>query len=226
MGGVFGDTVGVCARFCQNEPVTLFFDLSYNGFKIAEVTETFTPLEDGGYIIKSHAVAVGLAKLLHGDVVRESRGRLNDESGLQTNYYREKRGSYVLQKAVFDEATGEWRLFKDKRGKKETRVEKPASPIYDYLNAAYRGYTENRLFGGKITMTNGWRLKTYDYQIGETEKMTTVRGTLSVVPIIRESPRGKRIFWLAAEMDYLPIKSYVDDKGHVFETVLTGASMH
>ena len=95
-------TLLACApAFAKNEPVTLFFDLSYNGFKIAEVTETFTPLEDGGYIIKSHAVAVGLAKLLHGDVVRESRGRLNDESGLQTNYYREKRGFLCFTKSRF-----------------------------------------------------------------------------------------------------------------------------
>ena len=34
-------TLLACApAFAKNEPVTLFFDLSYNGFKIAEVTET------------------------------------------------------------------------------------------------------------------------------------------------------------------------------------------
>ena len=47
-------TLLACApAFAKNEPVTLFFDLSYNGFKIAEVTETFTPLEDGGYSSKA-----------------------------------------------------------------------------------------------------------------------------------------------------------------------------
>ena len=208
--------------FAEPATVTLFFELSYNGIKIADVTETFTPLGNGDYVLKSHATATGLAKILHGDVIRESRGQWNVDSGLQMSVYQEKRGGRPLQKALFDAQTGQLSLF---RGNKETRVEEPSPPVYDYLTAVYRAYVEKRPTAGKMTITNGWRLKDYDYQIGKTEEMTTALGTVSVVPVSRESPRGKRIFWLAPKIGYLPVRTYVDDKGHTFEAVLLSASI-
>lgn len=200
-------------------PLTLYFDFFYNDIKAAAVTEVFTPQANGDYTITSHAEAQGLAKLLYGDVSRASAGKIHPETGLQMRSYKEQRGRRPLQTAEFNRQAGVVNLQKGK----ETRAEvAPAMPLLDYLTALYRSYVLGRAVAGAAVVTNGWRLAEYEYKIGEAEPVETPLATMLAVPVSRDSPRGRRVFWLAPERGYIPIKIYVDDKGHIFETVLTG----
>ena len=197
--------------------LTLNFHLFYSGIKIAEVTELLSLSDDGGYVIDSHATAEGLAKLLHGDVTRQSMGWVDLTNGLQMTSYYAKRGRRQPQSARFDEAAGELHL---KRGNEE-RVEQVAAPVFDYLTALYCSYILGRVADGKMTITNGWRLREYEYTAGEEEIVETLVGNLRAIPMRRQSPRGERVIWLAKEKGFIPVRSRIDDKGHIVEVVLS-----
>ena len=197
----------------------LRFDFLYNGVKVGNVTETFEVDAKGGYVLESHAAAVGLAKLLYGDVWRRSRGRLDPEVGFVPDHYEEKRGPRPRQEAVFDRARGVVAL---SRGEDEEREETMDGAVYDYLNALYLSYVLGAPLDGEIAVTDGWRLKLYGYQNAGEETVRTPAGKFRAARITRTDGK-KRIFWLAEELDYLPVRIYVDDKGHIFESVLVGA---
>ena len=200
-------------------PLTLYFDFFYGDIKIAEIKEIFTPQADGSYIISSHAKARGVARLLHGDVTRKSIGRIDKILGLQTRQYEEQRGRRAKKTLTFDEAQGKIVLQKGA----ETRAEDITDEILvDYLTAFYRPYVMQTLTAYNALTTDGWRLKLYEYYAGDMEAVETSLGEIAAIPMIRDSSRGERIVWFAPQWDYIPIKIYVDDKGHVFETIITG----
>ena len=198
--------------------LTLRFDFFYNGIRAAEVTEVFV-VDGDNYRIESHAAAVGIAKLLYGDVVRKSTGRLDDNDGLQVRYYEEQRGRRMRTEAVVDAAAGVVRL---QRGEEQRREMLPPETLTDYLTAIYRPYVLATIVAGKTALTDGWRLKVYDYMFGEEEMISTEVGDFVAVPLIRNTERGVRVVWFSAAAGYIPIKSRIEDKGHTFETVLTG----
>ena len=212
-GGGGGDALG--AGF----GATLRFDFLYNGIKVGNVTETFRVDSEGGYVLESHAAATGLAALLYGDVRRGSRGRLDPRAGFLPESYEEKRGPRPRQAAVFDRARGVIVL---KRGEHERREEPLEGIVYDYLTALYLSHVLGAPAAGTISVTDGWRLKAYGYENAGTETVRTPAGEFEAARLSRTGGKT-RIFWLAKELDYLPVRVYVDDKGHIFESVLTGA---
>ena len=198
---------------------TLRFDFLYNGVKVGDVTEIFHVDADGGYALNSHAKAVGLAAILYGDVRRSSRGRLDPEVGFIPDFYEEKRGPRPKQTAEFDRERGVIVL---RRGDDDAREEPLEGVVYDYLNALYLSYVMGRPAAGTISVTDGWRLKEYGYEQSGTETLRTPAGEFETERISRTDGKT-RIFWLAKELDYLPVRIYVDDKGHIFESMLVGA---
>ncbi len=210
----------------QPAALTLRFDFLYNGIKAADVVEIFTP-QNGEYTIASHAKATGLAKLLYGDVIRKSAGRLDAKTGLFPLRYEEKRGRRPRTWFMLDEQAGVLYLHEgeEKRSIKfPDEVLRGSDVLTDYLSALYRPYVLGKPAAGKAAATNGWRLNIYEYKAGEPEKIQTPLGEILAVPVRRESPRGERIFWLAKklnELNYIPVKVFINDKGHRFETVIT-----
>ena len=132
--------------------------------------------------------------------------------------YEEQRGRRPLQVAEFDRESGVINLHKGEESRREAA---PAAPLLDYLTALYRSYALGRPVAARAFVTNGWRLAEYEYRVGEAETVETPLGEIVAVPVSRDSPRGRRVFWLAPERGYIPVKIYVDDKGHIFETLLT-----
>ena len=198
---------------------TLRFDFLYNGIKVGNVTETFRVDSEGGYVLESHAAATGLAALLYGDVWRSSRGRLDPRAGFAPDFYEEKRGPRPRQAAAFDRERGVISL---ERGADERREEPLEGVVYDYLNALYLSHVLGAPVAGTIAVTDGWRLKSYGYENAGVETLRTPAGEFEAARISRTDGKT-RIFWLAEELGFLPVRVYVDDKGHVFESVLTGA---
>ena len=200
------------------QAVTLSFVFSYNGIKAAEVRDVFMPTADGGYQIDSYAKAIGLAKILYGDIVRKSEGQLVDGS-LQMRRYWQQRGNKAARQADYDAAPRQLHL--QKGDEKRAENVDDDLPLLDYLTALYRPYAAGQVTAGKFAITDGWRLREYEYVVGALETITTPAGEFEAVSLRRDSPRGARIFWVAPQLHYLPVKIYIDDKGHVFETVLS-----
>lgn len=208
------------AAAVADEVAVLKMDFYYGGTKIADTTETLT-FADGAYEIKSHAAAVGLAKLLHGDVTLESRGVLDDEQGLRMTAYYQKRGRRSEQRARLSAAGDVLQL---QRGD-EAREEAVTLPVFDYLTAVYRSFAVGKPVGGTLAVTNGWRLRDYVYTVEGEETVETGMGDMKAVLLSRTSERGARKVWLAPALDYLPVRLYVNDKGHEFETIAQDVSL-
>lgn len=205
----------LCAPALAQE-VTLSLEFFYGSTKVAEVTDALTLSPDRRhYQLKSHAAAVGLAKFLHGDSTFYSSGRVDKTHGLLMTLYTQQRGHRPPQRAELAE-NGQLLL---QRGE-ETRSETVALPLFDYLSAVYRSYMLGRPAGGMLKFTNGWRLVDYDYIVQGSETVSTGMGDIEAVLISRTSSRGERKMWLAPSLGYLPVRLYVNDKGHEFTTVL------
>ena len=204
------------------QEVTLQLEFFYGGTKVADVTDVLRVSEsaDGGavYEIDSDARAVGLAKLLHGDTVRRSRGRVDAEYGLLMTMYYDKRGTRKEQQARLTEG----RLFLQRGDEK--REEAVQEPVFDYLTLLYRSYFLGAPIGGEVLFTNGWRLRNYDYREQGMETVATGMGEMEAVLLVRSSDRGDRKIWLAPSLGYLPVRAYVNDKGHEFTTVMQSVS--
>jgi len=202
------------------QPVELTFKFSYNGIDAAIVRDKFSPLENGNYRIDSHAEALGLAKILYGDIRRTSEGRVV-WGNLETHLYEQQRGSRAPRRAEYNTDS---RVLKLQRGE-EKREERVAdhTPLLDYLTALYQPYISGEPTPGEFAFTEGWRLRTYEYTLGDLEKVATPAGEFEAIPLRRDSPRGPRVFWVSPALNLLPIKIYVDDKGHVFESLLSKA---
>lgn len=200
--------------------VTLSFTFFYGETKIADVRDelTFAPDGEGGreYRIESHAAAVGVAKLLHGDTRFESRGRVEAEEGLLMTLYAQARGRRAPQSARRQGGTLWLR-----RGE-EVREERlgEGEALFDYLSAVYRAYALGRVAAGRVRYTDGWRLTEYEFEVRGRETVQTGLGEMEAVVVVRESERGVRKMWLAPALNYLPARLYVDEKGHEFTTVL------
>lgn len=200
----------------EAKTLTLYFDFYYNGIKAAEVEDVIRIGKDE-YEITSRAKAEGLAKLLYGDVLRKSAGRVSPLAGLLPLKYEEQRGKRARTMMELDEAAGVLNL---QKGEEKKSAPLPQEPLTDYLTALYQPMVQRKLSPGKSAATNGWRLKVYDYKTGAPEEVKTGTGTVHAETLFRESERGQRMFWFAPSLEYLPVKIYVNDKGHEFETVL------
>ncbi len=189
---------------------------SYNGLHAADVTEKLILSSDKQhYTIDRQTKAVGLAKLLYGDVISHSTGLLHPEHGLMTTLYFQKRNGKE-QQATYDIKTKQLALSKGDSQKTAT----VKGFLYDYLTSAFQSYVLQKPISGEIEVTNGWRYKAYDFTVGAEETIETEMGAIKAIPISRKSKRGKRTIWVAPSLKYLVVRSYIDDKGHIFETFI------
>lgn len=211
------------AAFCfaaNADGITLHFDFYYGGTKAADVTDVLTLSEDNNtYRLESYSEAVGLAAIFHGDVSLASSGEVNASDGLRTTMYYEKRGRREEQMAQ-RQTTGQWQF----RRADEQRTEAVNEPLFDYLTAIYRSYILGAPSGGTLSFTDGWRLRDYVYTVIDEEEVETGMGKMNAILLTRDSKRGERKIWLAPSLNYLPVRLYVDEKGHILETVINSVS--
>lgn len=218
LSGILFAAAADAADTAERGDVTLYMDFYYGDIKIADVTESLRFVGDE-YELNSMATAVGLAKVLHGDVISASRGKVDEQNGLLMTMYSAQRGRSAPKAAVL---TGD--ILRLKRGE-ETREEIVSAPVFDYLSAVYRSYILGAPTGGTLWLTNGWRLREYIYTVEEEEIIETGMGEMRAVPLSRTSERGERKIWLAPELNYLPVRLYIDDKGHIFQTIINRADL-
>lgn len=196
--------------------VILKYAFYYGATRVATVTDKLHITSDQqGYTINSHIAAEGIAALLYGDIIRKSEGLLDAQQGLQsTLYFQDRRGKQ--QQATYDPDTKLLTLQREG----ETKTVPVAEQLFDFLTAIYQSHIQKEVISGQMHYTNGWRSSVYEFKQGEAATITTPLGDVNAIPIERHSKRGKRIFWISPTHQFLMIKSEVEDKGHLFTTIL------
>lgn len=180
------------------------YRIRYNGILAGEIRDELHLTEDGGYILSSVGETKGIFSI-YGTVQRTSRGRLDDEQGLAVDRYQEKRGRFSSWRVAEFNGDGSVALSYGK----ERRVESVTKPTFDFLSALYAPFVTNHLppTDGKVWLTDGWRLKQYDFAIDEEpELIDTAYGRVEGWRYSRVD-KPDRQAWLAPELGFIMVQA-------------------
>lgn len=196
-----------------------------NGSKLGETFVRYKANEDGTYFLTSETKPMGLASLfLPKSLLIRSAGKITP-MGLQPWEY-----AYELEDRPEKNQYAYFRwpenilLMKTVKGEK---IEALPEGTQDFLSFMYQFMFSPPLEKMQLSLTNGKRLRTYEYLFAGEETVSTSVGELDVVHIVRENVDGdeKTELWLATGYRYLPVKIRKTEKGdHVVEQVLTRIS--
>lgn len=180
---------------------------------------------DGHYSIISVAEAKGFASLfVSGKLRQQSEGRVTAK-GLQPEGFLYQYGSdeAKAQRATFDWASGTLAM-ESAKGKTTAPL---VSGTQDLLSFMYQFMFTPPLEEMKVTVTNGKRLRTYDYSFEGEERITTKMGEFNTLHIAKSSADGKEKteVWLAMDYQYIPVKiRKTEENGSVIEQIVTRLS--
>lgn len=177
---------------------------------------TFNIDNNGTYTIYSQTQAKGVASLFFGNLIQKSEGSVTD-AGLKPDFYSYQYGSDTrkLQSAHFNWSEGVLSLHSNKG---ESTIKLPEG-TQDFLSFMYQFMFRPPLENMQITMTNGKKLRTYDYSFEGEETIGTKLGELKTIHLLKSSSdEDKTEIWLAVDYEYLPVKIVKTEKdGMVIE---------
>lgn len=184
---------------------------------------TFSIDKNKRYSIYSQTEAKGLVSLFFSNLVQKSEGTVTDE-GLRPDFYSYQYGTSAKksQTASFD---WEKRLLTMRNAKGESSV-KLADGTQDFLSFMYQFMFTPPLDNLQITMTNGKKLRTYNYTFEGEETISSKFGELKTIHLLKSSDDDEKTeIWLATEYQYLPVKIRKTEKdGTVIEQLISKLS--
>lgn len=190
--------------------VEIDFRVSYKGSDAGEERHRYQVRDDGSYSLSSVAEAKGLLGMFLSELRQQSEGRVT-EQGLRPNVFLYQYGNNAdrLQKAVFDWQKNRLWLQSGRR----VQVVELQQDVQDLLSFMYQFMFSPPLQQMSLAITNGKRLKVYDYGFEGEETLATKMGDLRCIHILRESTdEEKTELWLAADYHYLPVRIRMSDK--------------
>jgi hypothetical protein len=190
--------------------VEIDFSVSYKGSDAGVERHRYQVSDDGSYSLSSVAEAKGLLGLFLSELRQQSEGRVT-EQGLRPNVFLYQYGNNAdrLQKAVFDWQKKRLWLQSGRR----VQVVDLQQDAQDLLSFMYQFMFSPPLQQMSLSITNGKRLKVYDYGFEGEETLATQMGDLRCIHILRESTdEEKTELWLAADYHYLPVRIRMSDK--------------
>ncbi len=178
-------------------------------------------MDERHYKITSLTEANGLAALFIGDLMQESEGELT-KTGLQPHRYLYQYGdkedkTYL---ATFDWQNKSLLMVSSKSEKAVPLVE----GSQDLLSFMYQFMFVPPLETMQIPITNGKKLRIYDYQFDGEVLLTGELGEVNTLHISRsgQDPEERVEFWLAPSYQNIPIKIRKTEKdGKVYEMTAT-----
>lgn len=178
-----------------------------------------------GYTLISVAKPRGLYALALSDLVQKSEGQVTPQ-GLKPERFSYQYGSNPdkAQKAVFNWEQGKLAMQAGSR-KQEVPLNQG---VQDLMSFMYQFMFVPPLQQMQLAITNGKRLRTYDYGFEGEELVETGLGKVNCLHIARSSDDGeeKTELWLAADYHYLPLKFRKTEKdGTVLERIATQVQM-
>ncbi len=178
-------------------------------------------MDEKHYKITSLTEPSGVVSLFIGNLVQESEGELV-KTGLQPHRYLYQYGNKD-DKTYF--ATFDWvnntLLLKSSKGEKTEPLVEGAQ---DLLSFMYQFMFVPPLETMQIPITNGKKLKVYDYQFEGEQLLTGELGEINTLHISRSGwdSEDKMELWLAPGFQYIPIKIRKTEKdGKVYEMTAT-----
>lgn len=190
--------------------VEIDFRVSYKGSDAGEERHRYQVRDDGNYSLSSVAEATGLLGMFLSELRQQSEGRVT-EQGLRPNVFVYQYGNNAdrLQKAVFDWQKNRLWLQSGRR----VQVVDLQQEAQDLLSFMYQFMFSPPLQQMSLSITNGKRLKVYDYGFEGEETLATPMGELRCIHILRQSAdEEKTELWLAADYHYLPVRIRMSDK--------------
>ncbi len=176
---------------------------------------------DGSYVLTSLAEAKGLLALALSDLVQRSQGQVTPQ-GLRPTSYLYQYGKNVdkAQKASFDWSARQ--LTMEVGARKQTVDLQDGTQ--DLMSFMYQFMFVPPLQNLQLAVTNGKKLKVYNYAFEGEETLATKMGPLRTLHIGKSGSDGeeKTEIWLAADYHYLPVKiSKTEKDGTVTERIAT-----
>lgn len=178
-------------------------------------------MDEKHYKITSLTEPSGVVSLFIGNLVQESEGELT-KTGLQPQRYVYQYGNKD-DKTYF--ATFDWAnktlLLKSSKGEKTEPLVEGAQ---DLLSFMYQFMFVPPLETMQIPITNGKKLKVYDYRFEGEQLLTGELGEINTLHISRSGwdSEDKMELWLAPGFQYIPIKIRKTEKdGKVYEMTAT-----
>ncbi len=177
---------------------------------------------DDKYNIQYKASATGLTSIIYSNpLIQTSRGNISEE-GLKPNYYLYQHGPERINEAFFD-----W-VDKTLHCREKEELEQSYSLIdgsQDQLSFMFQFMFLDPLDRMQIPITNGRRLKVYDYHYVDEEILYTREGELKAIHIAKFNYEDQeRIdLWLSEKYGYLPIKISItqDDLSVIVQEIIT-----
>jgi len=177
------------------------------------------------YTIHSQTEGKGLVSLFFSTLLQKSEGTVTD-AGLRPDFYSYQYGSNAnkSQTANFDWEKGVLIM----RNAKGESIVNLTDGTQDFLSFMYQFMFTPPLNNLQITMTNGKKLRTYDYSFQGEEIISSKFGELKTIHLLKSSDdEEKTELWLATEYQYLPVKIRKTEKNKtVIEQTLLNLSVN
>lgn len=206
--------------------VNASYEIYRNKLLIASVQETFKRV-NGSYEIVSTTSAAGVAALLFKErIVRTSRGTIT-AAGLRPQLYEEKKITSDKEKVTSAKFDWDKKIVTLTHGDKSEAAPLPAGTL-DWSALYYQFMFQPPKQGPmQVSIADGRRLETYDYQSAGDVTITTPAGKFATAHLVRAKTGEKRTeLWLAREQHYFPVQVRIEEDGVVLEQRLTAVSFH
>lgn len=201
-GTVRGETEGP-----RNPPnAKLQFKMTYSGIPIADVVDSLT-FSKSDYHIDSNAKPIGMAKILRQpEVLRSSKGFMDENMQLRLNDYLETRGERKRKINVnYEDGIIIWDDSKHGGGQ-EVLADRV---VIDPLSMIYLPYITGQLEAVEAMYNDGRQFKEFSTSLEKNAgSMTVPYGKFKVSKLVLETDEAsrQRTVWYADELDNLPVK--------------------
>lgn len=175
--------------------------------------------DENRYTLTSETEAQGLASLfISGKLVQRSEGVVT-EHGLQPQHFFYQYGN---NEAKAQRAELDWDNHTIAMQSSKGLVTQALSAgTQDLLSFMYQYMYQDPLAQMQVAVTNGKRLRTYNYSFEGEEQVQTRMGEIRALHIAKSTGNEKTELWLAVDYRYLPIKiRKTDEDGTELEQIM------
>ncbi|MCE9632757.1 MAG: DUF3108 domain-containing protein [Methylophilales bacterium] len=189
-----------------------------NGDSKGSGIQSFERLDNGRYVINSE-LSIPAFLFVSATINQRSEGLIT-ATGLQPSQFRQKITTKNPQIATFDWANKKVTL---DSGKRTETVELPVA-TQDRLSFMYQFMFVPPLNEMQLSITDGKKLKTYNYEFEGEDSLSTKMGTLRTWHIAKSNrdSDAKTELWLAIDQRHLPVRIRVTEKdGSVTDLIVS-----
>lgn len=214
------------AQAVPPQTVTIVFEVKMGELKIGRGIDTLKH-DLSSYTLSSQIIPKGLASLFLDEIERTSSGRIA-ESGLIPKYFSEEGN----KKKGRSEANFNWEkqeltlVTRDGQQTLPLIADSADQATLPYLFA----FKEELPMKSSIYITDGRRLKLYQYERKDDDVINTAIGALEVAhfkKVVDNDTDRQFEFWLSHQHNSLPVKiRFIDKKGNVIESTVQTLTTH